>query len=68
MTAQEISTMLGYSSITRNVRKEIDSLVSEGVLRYLYPDKPRSPKQRICLSVTEGDTSLDETSDGKGRM
>lgn len=40
---------LGYAGVTNSVRIEVLRMIDEGKLVYLYPDKPRSPKQRICL-------------------
>ena len=45
----EISTELGYSKITKVVRTCIESLMDEEMVRYLYPDNPRDPRQKICL-------------------
>ena len=45
----EISTELGYSKITKVVRTCIGSLMDEEMVRYLYPDNPRDPRQKICL-------------------
>ena len=49
LSMREISESLGYSGINRNVSDRIKSLIEDGRLEYLYPEKPRSPKQRICL-------------------
>lgn len=51
---KEISESLGYSGINRKVRDTVIRLIGEGVLEYLYPDKPRSPLQRICLVNRRG--------------
>lgn len=32
------------------MRSAVEKLMSEGKAEYLYPDAPRSPKQRICLT------------------
>ncbi len=32
------------------VRSAVGKLMSEGKAGYLYPEAPRSPKQRICLT------------------
>ena len=49
MTTREISTGLGYSNITKVVRTCIESMMDEELIRYLYPDNPRDPRQKICL-------------------
>ena len=49
MTTREISAGLGYSNITKVVRTCIESMMDEGLIRYLYPDNPRDPRQKICL-------------------
>lgn len=46
----EISSELGYKGINSTVRSAVAKLMSEGKVEYLYPDAPRSPKQRICLT------------------
>ena len=38
-----------YSKITKVVRTCIESMMDEGMVRYLYPDNPRDPRQKICL-------------------
>ena len=45
----ETSTKLGYSKITKVVRTCIGSMMDEGMVRYLYPNNPRDPRQKICL-------------------
>lgn len=50
MTATELAIALGYKGMNKGLREELSALMSEGIIEYLYPDKPRSPKQRICLS------------------
>lgn len=60
MTVYDISTALGYKGINKSVRVEINRLMSEGFVEYLYPDKPRSPKQRICLSKIRNQDGMDK--------
>ncbi len=50
----DISTGLGYKGINRTVKAAVDRLMEQGRVGYLYPDSPRSPKQRICLSSRYG--------------
>lgn len=49
LSVREISESLGYKGINRNVSETVKRMISEGRLEYLIPDKPRSPKQRVCL-------------------
>ena len=60
MTVYDISTALGYKGINKSVRVEINRLMSEGFVEYMYPDKPRSPKQRICLSKIRNQDGMDK--------
>lgn len=49
MRVLDLSLRLGYKGINSTVRSAIGRLMAEGVVEYLYPDAPRSPKQRVCL-------------------
>ena len=49
LSVREISESLGYKGINRTVSETVKRMISEGRLEYLIPDKPRSPKQRVCL-------------------
>ena len=49
MTVRGICVAMGYSGINRRISDTINAMISDGRLRYLYPETPRSPKQRICL-------------------
>ena len=49
LTTREISERLGYSTIPSNLRKRLNSMLDEGKISYLYPESPRSSKQRLCL-------------------
>ncbi len=50
MRMLDISTGLGFKGINSTVRSAVGKLMSEGKAGYLYPEAPRSPKQRICLT------------------
>lgn len=50
MRMLDISTSLGFKGINSTVRSAVEKLMSEGKAEYLYPEAPRSPKQRICLT------------------
>lgn len=49
MKTSDICEALGYKPSSVRVRNEINRLIDEGALEYLYPDSPRDPRQRICL-------------------
>lgn len=49
MRVLDLSLRLGYKGINSTVRSAIGRLMAEGAVEYLYPDAPRSPKQRVCL-------------------
>lgn len=49
MSVREVSEAMGYKGVNRRVSETVASMISDGDLEYLHPDKPRSPKQRICL-------------------
>ncbi len=49
MSSSEIATALGYKKITDTLREVINELIASGDAVYLYPDKPRSRNQKICL-------------------
>lgn len=55
MSVRDISEALGYRGVNRGVSAEVSKLMEEGKVKYLFPDKPRSPKQRICLVGKKGD-------------
>lgn len=48
MSTKEIWTALGYNGPNDGVRRAIRRLLDEGRAAYLYPENPRSSKQRIC--------------------
>ncbi len=49
MSVAAICEALGYRSINKSVKACIDVMMADGTVAFLYPDKPRSPKQRICI-------------------
>ncbi len=49
MSVGSICEALGYRSVNKRVKGCIDGMIADGTVSLLYPDKPRSPKQRICL-------------------
>lgn len=50
MSMGELSTELGYKKLNDTIRKAIKELLDSGEVHYLYPDKPNSRNQKICLS------------------
>lgn len=50
MRVLDLSLRLGYKEINSTVRSAIGRLMAEGTVEYLYPDAPRSPKQRVRLA------------------
>lgn len=57
ISTKEIWTALGYNGPNDGVRRAIKRLLDEGKIAYLYPDNPRSSKQRIC-PVIDGTMTL----------
>jgi ATP-dependent DNA helicase RecG len=55
--SREISTRLGYETLTGNVREALRNLRTLGLLAYTIPDKPNSRKQRY-LTTAAGAAAL----------
>ena len=51
LSTLEISNILGYGVITRNVKNALTELLEMGFLMYLYPEKPRSSKQKFVITI-----------------
>lgn len=49
LSMNELSAKLGYKKLTDGVRSAVNDLLDDGKVTYLYPDKPKSRKQKICL-------------------
>lgn len=49
MSTNDIANKLGYKKLTDTLRSIVSELVEAGQISYLYPDKPRSRNQKICL-------------------
>lgn len=45
----ELATALGYAKLTNTLRDVVNEMIETGKVGYLYPDSPRSRKQKICL-------------------
>ncbi|MCR5337508.1 MAG: putative DNA binding domain-containing protein [Lachnospiraceae bacterium] len=49
MSSGEIATSLGYKKVSNTLRDIINNLLASGEVVYLYPDKPNSRNQKICI-------------------
>jgi Predicted transcriptional regulator containing an HTH domain and an uncharacterized domain shared with the mammalian protein Schlafen len=49
LSMNELSAKLGYKKLTDGVRSAVNNLLDEGKVTYLYPEKPKSRKQKISL-------------------
>ena len=50
LSASEIASKLGYSKVTDTLRAVIGDLLSDGIIKYLIPEKPNSRNQKLLLS------------------
>lgn len=50
MSTNELARNLGYSKITVLLRRVVKELLESGDIEYRYPDNPRHPNQKLCLS------------------
>ena len=48
-STNEIALALGYKRRTDTLRDAINELLESGEVVYLYPDKPNSRNQKICV-------------------
>ena len=51
LSMKEIYTAFGYSTVTSGFRRCIVDLMDEGLVEYVYPESPRSSRQKLRLSV-----------------
>ena len=49
LSSGEIATSLGYKKVSNTLRDIINNLLESGEVVYLYPDKPNSRNQKICI-------------------
>ena len=49
LSANELSSILGYKKLPDVLRAVVRELIEAGQIEYLYPDKPRSRNQKLCL-------------------
>ena len=50
MSANEIASALGYKRLTNTLRAVVNDMLTAGEVVYLYPDKPNSRNQKLCIS------------------
>lgn len=50
MSTSELASSLGYKKTNDTMRDVINELLSSKKVVYLYPDKPKSRNQKICLN------------------
>ena len=50
MSANEIAYALGYKTLNNTVRAVVNDMLKSGEVTYLYPDKPNSRNQKICIT------------------
>lgn len=50
LSTNEIASALGYKRRTNTLRAVISEMLETGEAAYLYPDKPNSRNQKICLA------------------
>ena len=48
-----IAACLGYTKTTDTLRRVVGELIESGKVSYLFPDKPRSRNQKLCLTGHE---------------
>ena len=51
LSMKEIYTAFGYSTVTSGFRRCIVDLMDEGLVEYVYPESPRSSRQKLRLFV-----------------
>ena len=50
MSTNEIAYALGYKTLNNTVRAVVNDMLRSGEVTYLYPDKPNSRNQKICIT------------------
>lgn len=48
LSTKSIRDRMSIPCSDKTLRKAINELLNEGRVRYLYPENPRDPRQRIC--------------------
>jgi ATP-dependent DNA helicase RecG len=54
-SAVEIATALGYAKVSVTMNEILKEMVALGQIAWLYPDKPKTPKQKFVLLVKKAD-------------
>ena len=49
LSTNELANALGYKKITDTLREVVNEMLLSGEVTHLYPDKPKSRNQKICL-------------------
>ena len=50
MSTGELAKALNYSKITVAMRRAISELMASGEIEFKYPDNPRHPQQKLCIT------------------
>ena len=50
LSMNKIAVRMGYVRLTNTLRDVVGKMVETGEVWYMYPDKPRSRNQKICLT------------------
>lgn len=50
VNSSQIVTILGYKTLTRNIKAALRTLLEKGLIAYTIPDKPRSKRQRYTIT------------------
>ena len=50
LSTNEIAVALGYRRLTNTLRAIVSEMLKTGEVVYLYPEKPKSRNQKICLT------------------
>ena len=52
LSMNELAVELGYKNLNNTLRTVVKEMLESGEAEYLYPDKPNSRKQKICLKLS----------------
>ena len=50
MSTGELAKALNYSKITVAMRRAVSELMASGEIEFKYPDNPRHPQQKLCIT------------------
>jgi ATP-dependent DNA helicase RecG len=51
MSKLELAKGLGYKTVTGNLKRSMENLITKGIIEYTIPDKPTSKNQKYKLSA-----------------